>query len=234
VVTRNLTIFDEEGLSYALRCTVDARVARQLPAIVEYFCSSFHPVTINLEPLVLHGRPLETGLESPDPAVFVNAVVQAGAVARKHGVGLKLTTAQTERIAQSACAVAEDNFIVAPDGLVSACYLANHRGSELAPDYAIGEVDSASGAVRIDQDRVDRVRRYAVSNIPRCRDCFCKWHCSGGCRLFHTRPFSTEAPGPMCLVTQRLTLWRILEHLRLYDEADSVRLDDHEVADACA
>jgi uncharacterized protein len=234
VVTRNLGIFDGEGLPYALRCSVDDRIVRRLPEIVEYFCRSFHPVAINLEPLILHGRSLETGLQSPSPSAFVNGVVAAGPVARAYRVGLKLTTAQTERIAQSNCAIAEDSFVVAPDGLVSACYGANHRGSEIAPDYAIGEVDPVSLTVHIDQARVDHVRTFAVANIPRCRSCFCKWHCSGGCRLFHTPPYSTEAPGPMCLVTQKLTLWRILDQLQLHDEADSVRLDPEELADACA
>jgi uncharacterized protein len=233
-VVRSLAIFADEGLPFALRCSVDDRIVARLPEIVEYFCRELRPVKINLEPLIMHGRCLETGLRSPSPAAFVNGVVAAGRVAREHGVGLKLTTAQTERLAQSNCAVAEDNFVVAPDGLVSACFGANSRGSAYAREYAIGEVDVEARTVRIDQTRVDRVRRFAVANIPRCRTCFCKWHCSGGCRLFHTPPFSAEPPGPMCLVTQKLTLWRILEHLQLFDEADRVSLAPEEAGDALA
>ena len=231
-VVRSLRIFEDEGLPYALRCSVDSRIVERLPEIVDYLCRMFHPVKINLEPLIMHGRCLETGLTSPSPSAFVNGVVAAGKVARDHGVSLKLTTAQTERMAQSNCAVAEDNFVVAPDGVVSACFGVNSRSSPHARDYAIGEVDVAAGTVRIDQARVDRIRQYAVANIPRCRDCFCKWHCSGGCRIFHTQPFSTEEPGPMCMVTQKLTLWRILQHLQLFDEADKVRLDPEEARDA--
>jgi uncharacterized protein len=234
VVTRSLRIFAEEGLAYGLRCSVDAEVVARLPEIMEYYCTTFRPTKINLEPLVLHGRSLETGLAVPHPADFVNGVVAAARVARAHGVELKLTTAQTERLAQSNCAVAEDNFVVAPDGLIASCYGANHRGSEYAADYALGEIDRATLEVRIDQARVERARSYAVANIPRCRDCFCRYHCSGGCRLFHTAPFSTEPPGAMCLVTQRLTLWRILEQLTLHDAADRVRLDREELAGACA
>jgi uncharacterized protein len=233
-VVRNLRIFEDEGLPYALRCSVDSRIVERLPEVVDYLCRQFDPVTINLEPLIEHGRCLETGLEAPTPSAFVNGVVTAGTVAREHGVSLKLTTAQTERLAQSNCAVAEDSFVVAPDGLVSACFGANSRSSPHASEYAIGEVDPVVGTVRVDQARVDRVRRYAVVNIPRCRGCFCRWHCSGGCRLFHTQPFSTEQPGPMCVVTQKLTLWRILCPLQLFDEADRVHLEPGEVADACA
>jgi uncharacterized protein len=233
-VVRTLRIFEDQGLPYALRCSVDDHMAERLAEIVEYLCSQFRPVKINLEPLVMYGRCLETGLKSPTPSAFVNGVVAAGKVARDHGVSLKLTTAQTERMAQSYCAVAEDSFVVAPDGLVSACFAASSRSSCLAQEYAIGEIDVAAGTVRIDQARVDKVRGFAVANTPRCRDCFCKWHCSGGCRIFHTPPVSADQPGPICMVTQKLTLWRILQHLQLFDEADKVRLEPEEVGDAFA
>jgi hypothetical protein len=36
------------------------------------------------------------------------------------------------------------------------------------------------------------------------------------------------------MVTQKLTLWRILQHLQLFDEADKVRLEPEEVGDAFA
>ena len=233
-VVRTLRIFEDQGLPYALRCSVDDRMVEHLAEIVDYLCRQFRPVKINLEPLIMYGRCLETGLKSPTPAAFVNGIVAAGRVAREHGVDLKLTTAQTDRMAQSYCAVAEDSFVVAPDGLVSACFAANSRSSPHAQEYAIGEIDVGTGIVRIDQARVDKVRGFAVANIPRCHDCFCKWHCSGGCRIFHTPPVSAEEPGPICMVTQKLTLWRILQHLQLFDEADRVRLEPEEVGDAFA
>jgi len=230
VVVRTLRIFEEEGLPYALRCSVDDRIVERLPEVINYFCHEFKPTKINLEPLVEHGRCVETGLHSPSPAAFVRGIVAAGRVARKHGVDLKLTTAQTDRLAQSNCAVAEDNFVISPDGLVAACYGANHRGSSHASDYAIGGVDTATRTVLIDQAKLDKVRSYTVANIPRCRNCFAKWHCSGGCRLFHTPPFCEEPPQPLCIVTQKLTLWRILEQLTLFEEADRVGLETEEVA----
>ena len=228
-VVRNLRIFEDAGMPYGLRCSVDRYVASRLEEITDYLCTEFRPVKINLEPLVLHGRSLESGLEAATPSGFVAAVMAAGKVARRHGVSLKLTTAQTERVAESNCAVAEDNFVVAPDGLVSSCYGANHRGSVHACDYAIGEVDPETKEVAIDRKAVEKVRGYAVSSIPRCRRCFCRWHCSGGCRLFHTPPGCTDEPGPMCWMTQKLTLWRILTQLGLFEEADSVSLEDSEV-----
>jgi uncharacterized protein len=223
-ITRTLRVFEAEGLPYAIRCNVDSENVERLPEITDYFCRTFRPVKINIEPLVVYGRCLKTGLQHPEPSTFVNAVVEAGRVARQHKVELKLTTAQPDRLAQSNCAMVEDSFIVAPDGLVSSCYMANHRGSEYVGDYAFGEIDAASHTVQINQAKLDRVRSYGVANIPRCQHCFAKWHCSGGCRLFQTPPNCRTSPPSICLVTQKLTLWRILEHLREFDKADRVRL----------
>ena len=230
IIERTLRVFEEEGLPYALRCSVDDRIVERLPEIVDFFCREFKPTKINLEPLIQHGRCLESGLRSPSPASFVRGIVEAGKAARRQRVPLKLTTAQSERLAQSNCPVAEDNFVVAPDGLVATCFGANHRGSAHCQDYAIGEVNPVTCQVCIDQERVERVRSYAVANIPRCRGCFAKWHCSGGCRLFHTPPFCAEPPHPMCWVTQKLTLWQILQQLTLFGEADRIGLEAEGVA----
>ena len=229
-IVRTLRIFEAEGMPYALRCNVDSTIVERVPEITAFFCREFKPLKINLEPLVNHGFCPSSGLIQPEPSAFVNAIVAAGQIARYHGVELKLTTAQPNELGQSNCAVAEDSFIVAPDGLVSACYLANSRKSEFASGYGIGEIDGRSHIVNIDPIKLDRVRACGVANIPRCQRCFAKWHCAGGCRLFHTPPQCEEPSHPMCQVTQRLTLWRLLEHLRQFERADRIRLESSGVA----
>jgi len=231
VVARSLRIFEAEGLPYVLRCSVDNFMAERLPEIVEYFCREFHPAAINIEPLYNEGRCRKSALELPEPAVFVGAVVRAGQIARQRGVKLKLNTANVEHLGESNCGVCEDSFTVSPDGVVSSCCGVNHRKSAHAADYAIGEVDVGARTVRIDSSKVERVRTYGVSNIPRCRNCLAKYHCSGGCRVFHSPPFCDAPPNQMCQITQNLTLWRILECLQLFAEADRVALDPQE--DVC-
>lgn len=232
-VARNVEIFQDNGLPFALRSSVSAEVARHLPEIAEHFCEKFSPEKINFEPLVITGRCVDNRLKSPHPSDFVNGVVQAGKVARAHGVGIKLSTAQPESIECSNCPVARDHFVVAPDGLVAGCYAANHKGSEHSEEYAIGRFDPVQGSIIIDRQQAERLRSYGVENIPRCADCFCKWHCAGGCRLHHTPAFSTAPPNAYCLITQRLTVWRLLSNMGLYGEADRITLEKDEVDGLC-
>ena len=115
LVERSLRIFESEGLRFALRCSVDAEMAPALAETVDYLCTSFRPAVINLEPIIPHaGCCAGSGLRPPPPADLVEAVIAAASVARRHRVPLKLSTASLERIAQSSCGVAEDNFVVAP------------------------------------------------------------------------------------------------------------------------
>ena len=103
--------------------------------------------------------------------------------------------------------------------------MVNHRSSPHCGTFAFGAIDQATGDTNIDEVRLQIVRSYAVSRIPRCQDCFSKWHCSGGCRVFQTVPFSQEPPNEMCAVTRALTKRRILTEMRLFDEAGEVRLE---------
>lgn len=233
VVARNLEIFEEKGLPFALRCNVSDQFVERVPEIAAHFCERFRPKKINFEPLVVTGRCEENQLQPPHPGDFVRAVVEAGKITRHHGVPIKLSTAQPECIACSNCQVARDHFVVAPDGLVVACYSANHRNSPYADEYALGAYDPARDAIIIDQTKVEHLRHYGVENIPRCASCFCKWHCAGGCRLHHASPFFDAPPNALCLMTQRLTLWRILTDMGLYEEADKITLEREEVEELC-
>ena len=227
-VARTLDIFAAEGLGYTLRCTVSAGMVDLLPEIAGHFCQRFRPRNMNFEPLMRTGRCLESDLKTPGIPQYVNAVVAAGKVAREHGVGLKFGMVRPERLDCSSCLVACDHLVLAPDGLAAACYAADHRESEYAPLFSLGAYDFETRTLRIDQKRVELMRSYAVHDIPRCQGCFCQWHCAGGCRIHHSPPYCTDAPGAMCAATRRLTLWRILQDMGLSAEADQIRLEEEE------
>ena len=55
---------------------------------------------------------------------------------------------------------------------------------ELYEDYVFGKVEDTE--IQFDQQRFENI--ISQSNIysePMCADCYAKWNCGGGCRLFH-------------------------------------------------
>lgn len=223
-VAATLRVFAEGGLPYALRCTVDAAAVSELARTVDYLCREFRPTVINVEAVTPVGRCGLTGIAAPDPKDLVAAVVGAGRVARTHGVGLKLSTVQTERVLRSYCGTADDNLVVTPDGMLSSCFHVNHRGSLRAADFGFGEIDQAAGCLRIDRARLHVQRRRGMEALDRCKGCFARWHCAGGCALFHGAN-GAEAEA-RCRTIRALTRWRLLERMRLFDRADQVTLND--------
>ena len=228
-IARNLHIFEDEGLPYAIRCNVTAEMAGALPDIAEYLCETFHPRAINFEPVLAQGSCRDTDLSLADMPAFAHGVMAAGAVLRRHGVRTKLSMACPERVGPTNCGVAGDNCIVTPDGLVVACYAANHRHAPHAQTFAIGQVDLEARTLRIDANRVRKMRKFEAGHIPACQTCFCKWSCAGGCRLHH-RPGETAEAEAVCEATRTLTLWRVLEDLGQFAEADKLwgKVEEHE------
>ena len=217
---RSLAIFAEHGLAYGIRCTVERATAPRLPAIARFLCDEFQPAVINFEPVIPSGRCASSGLAAPDPEEFVRGVMEAAKIAGEHGVRLMLTTARTRRVARSNCGVAADQCVVTPDGFVSTCFAANHQGAPLADPFLVGRVDAGAGCFAINSRRLAAARALGVEQVPACRDCFCKWHCSGGCRVYHTPTAGGEPVEAMCQMTRRLTLWQLLQEMAVEENLD--------------
>lgn len=225
-IAENLRIFDAEGLSYGLRCNIDENMAGYMPEIACHFCTQFQPSVINFEPLGRIGKDGRRVL-APSAAEFVNGFVAAGKVARAHGIPVKFTRAEPKRLTQISCSAGDDHYVVTPDGLVTACYCANSKDSFNADSQALGRFEADKGALMIDEARLQFVRSCSLERLASCRSCFCKWHCAGGCRLQHVAGVRiAEHQDDICAVTQKLMLWQLFNHIHLYEEADSVRLDD--------
>ncbi len=217
-VERTLRIFEAGGLPYALRCTVGAEAAPRLGEIAELFCQRFRPRAVAFEPTLPAGRCGRAPLDPPPPAELIRGLAAAEAALDRHGVRLKLTMADPHRLARTNCGVAADQLVVTPDGLATACFAADSRRSPHAGPMAIGEV--RRGRLEIDPAGVAAARSLGVESVPACRECFCKWHCAGGCRVYHSPPGAQPAAA-MCRVTRAITAWRLLRRAGRKEQADA-------------
>ena len=221
-VVRSLRIFEEEGLPYALRVTADADSCPRLPEIVRMFCRSFKPVVINVEAVSETGSCRRSGCASPQPESWVRAVVDAGRIARESGIGLKLSMVRPEILCRSSCGVAGENFIVAADGTISSCFQVSRADHPLAEKWAFGGITPQGCA--FDVGRLEGITASGVDSLRECDDCFARFHCAGGCIAMKADLPRFQA-GAGCASIRTLTRWRILEQLRLPEEADRVRMD---------
>ena len=78
----------------------------------------------------------------------------------------------------------EGKIVLTPMGTISGCARVSSPLEERYQDYIYGSVEN--GELCFDQERFKGI--IAESNIysqPMCADCFARWNCGGGCRLFH-------------------------------------------------
>lgn len=103
-------------------------------------------------------------------------------------------------------------FALTPDGTISICYCSSSPEEKSFARRIYGIVDD-QGAVRLDEDRFRAVNLENVHSFEKCKDCFAKWHCGGGCMC----PNDTyEEPwlDVICDFTREMVLGALLERIR--------------------
>ncbi len=101
-------------------------------------------------------------------------------------------------------------FTLTPQGDVSICYCTSSPKEEHYTKRIYGTVD-ASG-VKIDDNRFADIHGIGVHSMPKCADCFAKWHCGGGCMCpndLYGEPYLDE----ICDFTRELVRRVLLERM---------------------
>ena len=85
-------------------------------------------------------------------------------------------------------------------------------------DLRLGSIEH--GTVLLDESGVAAARDLSVQKEPFCAQCFCKWHCAGGCHVNHVQSGRPGEYDRLCIQTRIITLRNILKAM---DREDLVR-----------
>lgn len=210
-------LLSDSSAELALRLCVTAETVSRLEEIVGYFLTRFRPGSIAVEPMQ-EGAGRQEGWRPPAPWDFVRHFAKAYDFCEKYGVELIFSAAQIDRPGLSLCPVGNDGLILHPEGRLAGCYLppAEWRRQGLELEY--GAIDT-EGRWSIDATALQGVRACNVLHYPRCDDCFCRWHCSGGCHVHHSSPGGRRARDDFCVMTRAISYWRLLKGVSAEAEA---------------
>lgn len=113
---------------------------------------------------------------------FINKYYKAKELARGYGITLESIAVETlSMIRDRTC---EGKIVLTPMGTVSSCARVSSPKEELYDEYTYGAVKD--GRLAFDEEKFRSILN--TSNIytqEMCRDCYARWNCGGGCRLFH-------------------------------------------------
>ena len=202
----------------SLRMCVTSRSVAAMADVAERFCDEFEFDVLGFEMLAENSSGRAAGLAAPDPYAFADGVVRAEAVAARHGVRVVHGPSELTGPRLTSCPFGRGTLMLTPEGRLTACYLDPRRGQEVGLDLAIGDVDASTGAA-VDREKMDSLLRL-VQSKPRCRRCFCRYTCAGGCHVDQTPPGCSLEYDDRCRAIRSLTAARLVRALGGSDAAN--------------
>lgn len=202
----------------SLRMCVTNRSVAAMADVAERFCNEFEFDVLGFEMLAENPSGRAAGLAAPDPFAFAAGVLRAEAAAARHDVRVVHGPSELTGPRLTSCPFGRGTLMLTPEGRLTACYLDPRRGQEAGLDLAIGDVDASSGAA-VDRQKLDALLRL-VQSKPRCRRCFCRYTCAGGCHVEQTPPGCSLEYDDRCRAIRSITAARLVRALGGSDAAD--------------
>lgn len=99
-------------------------------------------------------------------------------------LGISVESVAVEMLSMVRDRTCEGKIVLTPMGTISSCARVSSPLEERYEDYIYGNVED--GSLVFDNKRFsDIISQSNIYSQPMCADCFARWNCGGGCRLFH-------------------------------------------------
>ena len=212
-VLHTLERFEAAGFPYGIRVTVTHDNIARLPEAMEFTCSRFHPVRIQVEPAYQMGR--WENAPTSETEAFIASFREARAIAQHYGQNLTYSAARLDVLTNHFCGVTQDTFGLSPDGNVSACYEVFGEDNRFADLFFYGKKVDGPEQYEFNLPVINNLREQTVENRKFCDGCFAKWHCAGDClhKSLNVNGRVPFAGSQRCHVTRELTKDLILERI---------------------
>lgn len=101
-------------------------------------------------------------------------------------------------------------FDLTAQGKLSMCFFVSSPKEPLYNEFIYGSVEN--GQVIFDEQKFKELVEFSTNDSHRCRQCFIRWHCGGGC-LYQTKSYSPQMLEEMCSFQRRFSLLALLEKI---------------------
>lgn len=194
-VAANIDMMLERGYPFGIRTTFTPESVSSMTEMVEHLHVRFPKLKRVVYDTVLAPSlfPAPEDLEKYYDD-FLNGFYAAKKIAATYGI--QIDSVAVEMLSMIRDRTCEGKIVLTPMGTISSCARVSSPKESLYGAYTYGEVKN--GKVDFDNERFSGI--ISESNIYSqeiCRNCFAKWNCGGGCRLFH-HSFSPEYEKVRC------------------------------------
>ena len=213
-VRRTLEIFNEMNFFYAIRATITEHNVHTMAEMVAFFDDNFNVGDMQFDPLIFSGRCRTSGCKAPPDEVYVREYVRAYETARRRNRLVGFSCLSFTSLKTFYCCAVSDGFTVTHDGHVTACFEACGPDRPFGDTFVYGRYDPDRHAFDLDLEKLKKLQRRHVYNLPFCRDCFCKYMCSGDCPIHSLKMGYGMERGVRCAITQAVARHRLATVVR--------------------
>lgn len=210
-VEKTIKFLVKKKADFKVKSVITKNSVKFMPKIVEYL-ADLGVKLIRLEPVIIHGKAEINGIESINPNDFVYYFFKSLEVAREKKVYVSNWAYRNILEPQDYfCRVLRSNrIIITPNGLITKCM--QHANAQEDSPFVVGVFNNAKNLI-LDQKRIDFLKKLSVNDMPKCKSCFAKHICSGGCYYenLHSNGNFNIPTKEKCEITQQLLRRLIIE-----------------------
>ena len=201
VVIANIKKLVSAGITQRIRTTITRSCVGRMVEMVEYIIGNIP----DIKSLHFEHVTLDEDASNDFYNHFLDSFWEAKELARRHGIKVR-NSIQTSfgRLSNKFC---RGELCLTPDGNFVSCHRVSSRKDAWFRDFSFGDVETG-----IHERKIDKVPQYSQQQA-KCVDCFCKWHCGGGCPMMN-KAFSEKGRNAYCLFVKKFVMRLILDRVK--------------------
>ncbi|MEK7149625.1 MAG: radical SAM protein [Patescibacteria group bacterium] len=180
IIKRNITILTANGISVTVQCIVAKGGLQTMCQTIDEVVGMGVKV-LKFEPMLATSISRGVKEMEPNPIKYAEALLDAINYAAQLG-NIKIDTGYfTEPSDQYYCGIAQNNKIITPDGLITACVEVSKETDPYANSVIFGKIEYKSMVVN--KKRVKTLQSFHYKNQESCVRCNLRFICQGGCPM---------------------------------------------------
>lgn len=182
-VAANIDMMLRKGFPFGVRTTFTPESVSTMNEMVE----EVHRRFPGLKKLVFDVVLAPSLFDTPEDlaryyGAFLKGYYEAKTLAA--GYGINLESVAVETLAMVRDRTCEGKIVLTPSGTISSCARVSSPKEKLYEGYIYGK--TSEDELLFDQEDFSKIiNSNNIYTRPECAECFAKWNCGGGCRLFH-------------------------------------------------
>ncbi|MEG1725424.1 MAG: radical SAM protein [Anaerovoracaceae bacterium] len=183
-VSANIDMMLKKGFPFGIRTTFTPESVSCMCEMVEELSHRFPGLKKVVYDTVLSPElfPTPESLEK-----YYNTFIEEYYKAKKLGreKGIVVESIAVETLSMVRDRTCEGKIVLTPMGTISSCARVSSPQEKLYDDYIYGNVEKKEGLVFNFEKFKSIIAHNNIYTLSMCTNCFAKWNCGGGCRLFH-------------------------------------------------